>query len=64
MEKVLLRNDYDDEEVIVAPYYMVHYIDDSGRKHIAMITDEFYLQYLKDRFIVTECKYIPAEDEN
>ena len=61
MEKVLyIGKDYEEEEdeVIVAPYYVITYIDDWNKTHIAMIKDTLYLQFLKDRFYVKECKYI------
>ena len=60
MEKVLyIEKDYEEEdEVIVAPYYVITYIDDWNKTHIAMIKDTLYLQFLKDRFYVKECKYI------
>lgn len=63
MKENLKRIDFDDDyEVIVPPYYRVMYIDDEGRKHIAVVNNASYLQFLKDRFIVTECKFIPAEE--
>ena len=60
MEKVLyIGKDYEEEdEVIAAPYYVITYIDDWNKTHIAMIKDTLYLQFLKDRFYVKECKYI------
>lgn len=60
MEKVLyMEKDYEEEvEVIVAPYYVITYVDDWNKTHIAMIKDTLYLQFLKDRFYVKECKYI------
>lgn len=54
-------NDDDEFMAIVPPYYRVMYIDDNGRKHIAEIKDASYLQYLKDRFTVVECKFIEKQ---
>lgn len=61
MELKIKRVDFNDEDefmVIAPPYYRVMYVDDDGRKHIAEIKDASYLQYLKDRFTVLECKFI------
>lgn len=63
-EKEIKRIDFDDDEreVIVPPYYRVMYVDDEGRKHIAVVNDASYLRYLEDRFGLLDCKFIPAED--
>lgn len=60
MEKDLERLNLDNEEedVLVAPYYIITYVDDWNKTHIAMIKDTLYLQFLKDRFSVKDCKYI------
>lgn len=51
--------EYEEEkEIIIPPYYMVTYLDDYGYKHLATIKDTNYLSFLKDRFIVLECKFI------
>ena len=51
--------DYDDDErVLVPPYWIVEYVDDYGRKHIATITDKEYLECLKDRYDVTKVEVI------
>ena len=48
------------KEVITPPYYKIIYIDDYGYKHLATIKDINYLTYLKDRFIILECKLVAA----
>lgn len=62
MEKLFNYCDEEDTEVLVAPYYIVWYIDDEGRRHIATVTNESYLHYLEDRFIVESCKKVEKED--
>ena len=60
--RLIMKNEvYDDEEVVVltAPYYIITYVDDYNRTHMATIKDTLYLQFLKDRFCVKECRYIP-----
>lgn len=50
---------YDDEEYkIEAPYNIITYIDDEGHKHIAMINDKAYLEYILDRFTVISNKVV------
>lgn len=58
--EAIKRVDFDDEETMVIrpPYYRVMYIDDANRRHIAEIKDVSYLQFLKERFTVIECKFI------
>lgn len=60
MELKMKNEIYDDEEeeVLTAPYYIITYIDDYNRTHMATIKDTLYLQFLKDRFCVKECRYI------
>lgn len=50
----------DDEKVLVPPYWIVEYIDDYGRRHIATITDKEYLAFLKNRYDVVKIKVIEA----
>ena len=61
-EKELNNNYYDNEdfEIITPPYYRVMYVDDCGYKHLATVQDTHYLAFLKDRFIILECKFIIA----
>lgn len=61
-EKERIFDNYDEEreEVITPPYYKIMYIDDCGYKHLATIKDINYLTYLKDRFIILECKLVAA----
>lgn len=40
------------------PYYVVTYIDDEGKKHLAMIDDDSYLQFIEERFVVVDKKYV------
>jgi hypothetical protein len=56
-----MRNEIEDNEddILVAPYYIITYIDDYNRTHLATIKDTLYLQFIKDRFYVKECRYIP-----
>ena len=58
--KDILQYDEEREEIIVPPYYKVIYIDDCGYKHLATIKDINYLTFLKDRFIILECKLVAA----
>ena len=62
MEKDMRLNiiEEDDEEIVItAPCYNVVYVDDYNRTHMATIKDTLYLQFIKDRFYVKDCKYIP-----
>lgn len=63
MENQIKINYYDEEEekIITPPYYRVMYVDDMGKKHIAIVTDLYYLQFLKDRYGLEECVLVPAE---
>lgn len=56
------NNNYENEdlEIIMPPYYRVMYVDDCGYKHLATVQDTHYLAFLKDRFIILECKFIIA----
>lgn len=48
----------EEEKILKAPYYIVQYKDDEGLTHLAMVDDNQYLQFLKDRFIVISVKYV------
>lgn len=56
LERLSIENE--DADVLVAPYYIITYIDDWNKTHIAMIKDTWYLQFLQERFNVKDCKYI------
>jgi hypothetical protein len=57
--KINLETDYEEDEgVITAPYYCVIYTDDWNRTHMAMIKDVIYLEFIKERFYVKECRFI------
>lgn len=59
MDRYFENDFYDEDEVVlVPPYYVVIYVDDYGYKHIATVKDEVYLAYLKQRFIILECKIV------
>lgn len=50
---------YEEEsEKITFPYYLVEYVDDEGKTHLAVVQDDLYLNFLKDRFFIIEIKYI------
>lgn len=48
----------EEETILTAPYYIITYIDDENQTHIAMVKDNTYANYLKDRFIVKECQLV------
>ena len=53
-----IENNSDDEEgVLTLPYYVVTYVDDYNRTHIATIKDTLYLHFIEDRFFVKDCTY-------
>lgn len=59
MDRYFENDFYDEDEVVlVPPYYVVIYVDDYGYKHIATVKDKVYLAYLKQRFIILECKIV------
>lgn len=43
------------------PYYVITYMDDEGNKHLAMIDDNLYLQFIEERFIIIDKKLIGEE---
>ena len=47
----------DEDEVITLPYYVVTYVDDYNKTHIATIKDTLYLHFIEDRFYVKDCTY-------
>lgn len=50
---------YEEEsEKIAFPYYLVEYVDDERKIHLAVVQDDLYLRFLKDRFFIIEIKYI------
>lgn len=53
---------FDDEEekedVITVPYYVVTYVDDCSRTHIATVKEEWYLRFLEDRYYIKDCKHV------
>ena len=51
LEKYYLENS-DEIEVIKPPYWVITYLDMENKKHLAMIKDINYLNYLKMNFIV------------
>ena len=51
----------ENETILTKPYYIVNYIDDEGRKHIAMIKDSYCVKYYEDRYIVLSIIYQPEE---
>lgn len=57
-EKIMMLEEEEEEVILIAPYYIITYIDDDNRTHMAMIKDNAYVNYLKDRFIIKECKLI------
>ena len=61
--KILFTFDEEEEEdeIITAPYYIVTYVDDYLRTHIATVKEEWYLHFLEDRYYIKECKYVGFE---
>lgn len=61
-ERICISIEEEDDEIeaIVAPYFLVTYVDDWGRTHIAQVKDDVYLAYLKDRFYVKESRLVEA----
>ena len=55
MEKIKFIDDY---EVLLPPYWLIEYLDEEARKHIAMTKDKEYIQYLKLYFKVLSIKAI------
>lgn len=61
-QEIKINNLYDEEEleVLLPPYYKVMYVDDYGYKHLATVKDINYLEYLRNRFGLSECQFVPA----
>lgn len=59
--KIVFTFDDEEDEVITAPYYIVTYVDDYLRTHIATVKEEWYLRFLEDRYCIKECKHIGFE---
>lgn len=51
------------EKALVPPYFVIKYIDDSGAIHLAEIKDTLYLQFLKDRYGLIECRKVEVQAE-
>lgn len=52
-------NFYEEEEIVFErPFYLVIYVDDFNMTHMAMVKDEQYLKYLKERYFIKEIKHI------
>lgn len=58
--KIIFTFDEEDE-VITVPYYVVTYVDDCLRTHIATVKEEWYLRFLEDRYYIKECKRVGFE---
>lgn len=56
--KIVFTFDEEEDEIITVPYYVVTYVDDYLRTHIATVKEEWYLRFLKDKYYIKECKYI------
>ena len=56
---------FDDEEeredVLTVPYYIVTYVDDCLRTHMATVKEEWYLRFLEDRYYIKDCKAVGFE---
>ena len=48
----------DNDEVITVPYYVVTYVDDCLRTHMATVKEEWYLRFLEDRYYIKDCKHV------
>ena len=59
--KMVFTFDNEEDEVITVPYYVVTYVDDCLRTHIATVKEEWYLHFLEDRYYIKECKHIVFE---
>lgn len=59
--KMVFTFDNEEDEVITVPYYVVTYVDDCLRTHIATVKEEWYLHFLEDRYYIKECKHIGFE---
>ena len=59
--KIVFTFDEEEDEVITVPYYVVTYVDDCLRTHIATVKEEWYLHFLEDRYYIKECKQVGFE---
>lgn len=59
--KIVFTFDEEEDEVITVPYYVVTYVDDCLRTHIATVKEEWYLRFLEDRYYIKECKHVGFE---
>lgn len=59
--KIVFTFDEEKDEVITVPYYVVTYVDDCLRTHIATVKEEWYLRFLEDRYYIKDCKYVGFE---
>ncbi|MBQ9731161.1 MAG: hypothetical protein IJV94_03465 [Bacilli bacterium] len=59
--KMVFTLDDEEDEVITVPYYVVTYVDDCLRTHIATVKEEWYLRFLEDRYYIKDCKRIGFE---
>ena len=54
-------NEEEKEDVLTVPYYVVTYIDDYSRTHMATVKEEWYLHFLEDRYYIKDCKQVGFE---
>ena len=59
--KIVFTFDEEEDEVITVPYYVVTYVDDCSRTHIATVKEEWYLRFLEDRYYIKDCKHVGFE---
>lgn len=59
--KIVFTFDEEEDEVITVPYYVVTYVDDCLRTHIATVKEEWYLRFLEDRYYIKDCKHVGFE---
>lgn len=62
LEKLVIRVEEEEDDVINVPYYFVTYVDDWNRTHMATVKEEWYLRFLEDRYYVKDCKYVGEEN--
>lgn len=59
--KIVFTFDGEEDEVITVPYYVVTYVDDCSRTHMATVKEEWYLRFLEDRYYIKDCKHVGFE---
>ena len=59
--KIVFTFDEEEDEVITVPYYVVTYVDECLRTHIATVKEEWYLRFLEDRYYIKDCKHVGFE---